>query len=97
MINRVHSKSYIAILDDDEKARLTSRVQEVVQKGEDKIWIDEKAGVFQYPYQTHLVSTNLSAISFAISLQSPTSSSIIEGHHEEVVKTVHLPPSRLNL
>lgn len=56
MIDRVLSKSYIAVLDEEEKAKLITRVQQIVQKGEDKIWIDEKAGVFQYPYQTHLVS-----------------------------------------
>jgi hypothetical protein len=55
VIDRVLSKSYIAVLSDENKANTVSRLREIVQRGEGKIWIDEVRGIFQYPYQTDLV------------------------------------------
>ncbi|KIL69790.1 hypothetical protein M378DRAFT_68458, partial [Amanita muscaria Koide BX008] len=55
VIDRACSKSYIAVLDEQEKERVKRDVEEIVERGEDKVWIDEHAGVFEYPYKTWLV------------------------------------------
>ncbi|EIW75943.1 S-adenosyl-L-methionine-dependent methyltransferase [Coniophora puteana RWD-64-598 SS2] len=55
---RVFSKSYITVLSEEEKARLARDVQRiVVDEGEQggKRWMDKEKGVFEYPYNTHLV------------------------------------------
>lgn len=51
-IERAASKSYIAVLDTEEKNKVLERVKAIVEKGEGKIWIDQSRGTFQYPYQT---------------------------------------------
>lgn len=53
--NRVLSKSYISIRTDQQKQELQSKIDELFAQGDDKIgrrWIDEKEGVFEYPYVT---------------------------------------------
>ncbi|THU96520.1 S-adenosyl-L-methionine-dependent methyltransferase [Dendrothele bispora CBS 962.96] len=55
VLDRVCTKSYIAVLPPDEKEKVLSDVRAVLQKGEDKEWIDESKGVFKYPYQTFVV------------------------------------------
>ena len=55
VIDRACSKSYIAVLDEQEKARVKRDVEEIVERGEDKVWIDEHADIFEYPYTTWLV------------------------------------------
>ncbi|THU89516.1 S-adenosyl-L-methionine-dependent methyltransferase [Dendrothele bispora CBS 962.96] len=55
VLDRACSKSYIAVLPPDEKEKVVSDVRAVLQKGEDKEWIDESKGVFKYPYQTFVV------------------------------------------
>ncbi|EIN07332.1 S-adenosyl-L-methionine-dependent methyltransferase [Punctularia strigosozonata HHB-11173 SS5] len=55
VVDRVCSKSYIAILPDDEKNKVKAAASEIVRKGDEKVWIDENAGVFEYPYQTLVV------------------------------------------
>jgi len=50
--NRVFSKSYIAVQSDEEKEKVKAHVNAIIDKGEGKVWIDEKEGVFQYPYKT---------------------------------------------
>jgi len=50
--DRVCSKSYIAVLPDDEKQQVREEVDKIVERGDGKVWVDEKAGVFEYPYQT---------------------------------------------
>lgn len=62
VIDRVLSKSYIAVLSDESKAKIVARLREIVQKGEGKLWIDEIRGIFQYPYQTDLVISFLTAL-----------------------------------
>jgi hypothetical protein len=54
-VDRACSKSYIAILPDDEKEKVVNDVTDIVRKGEGKVWIDEEKGVFEYPYQTFVV------------------------------------------
>jgi hypothetical protein len=55
VIERACSKSYIAVQGDVMKARVVSDIKEILDKGEDKVWIDESQGIFEYPYQTLLV------------------------------------------
>lgn len=55
VINRVLSKSYIAVLSDEDRVKLMAVLREVVQRGVGKIWVDEAKGIFRYPYQTDLV------------------------------------------
>ena len=49
-VNRACSKSYIAVLEEDEKSKVVNDVQKIVARGEDRVWIDEGAGIFEYPY-----------------------------------------------
>jgi hypothetical protein len=51
---RVCSRSYIAIISDADKARLFKDLTDIIEKGDDKVWIDEKEGTFEYPY-TYMV------------------------------------------
>lgn len=55
VIDRVLSKSYITMLNDSDKADVVQKVRAIIEKGEDKVWIDEAQGIFQYPYTTDLV------------------------------------------
>jgi len=53
--DRACSKSYIAIQKDDVKAKVVNDIRQILDKGEDKVWIDEAQGIFEYPYKTILV------------------------------------------
>jgi len=53
--DRVCSKSYIAVLSEDDKGKVRSRIQKIVSKGDDLTWIDESKGVFEFPYTTTVV------------------------------------------
>ncbi|KAM0791202.1 hypothetical protein ACM66B_005684 [Microbotryomycetes sp. NB124-2] len=53
-VDRVLSKSYITALDDQEKDTLSKQLREVIRAAKDKVWIDEKAGTFEYPYGTDM-------------------------------------------
>lgn len=55
VVDRASSKSYISILPDAEKAKVQADLREIVNKGEDKVWIDEAKGEFKYPYRTYVV------------------------------------------
>ncbi|KIK62581.1 hypothetical protein GYMLUDRAFT_164646, partial [Collybiopsis luxurians FD-317 M1] len=57
VLERVTSKSYIAVLAQDKKEeydKLMEDAREMLGR-EEKTWIDQKAGVFEYPYKTTLV------------------------------------------
>lgn len=54
VVDRVCTKSYIAVLPDDKKNAVRSQVTDIVDQGDGKIWIDESTGVFQYPYKTYI-------------------------------------------
>jgi len=56
--DRAFSKSYIAILPDDEKKKVKEDVQAIVERGDDKVWTDEAQGVFEYPHKTYVVIAN---------------------------------------
>ena len=49
------SKSYIAVLSDEDRVKLMAVLREIVQRGVGKFWVDEAKGIFWYPYQTDLV------------------------------------------
>lgn len=53
--NRAISKSYIAILPEEEKASVKADIKSIVEKGDGRVWRDEKAGEFEYPYKTYVV------------------------------------------
>ncbi|EJD02306.1 WD40 repeat-like protein [Fomitiporia mediterranea MF3/22] len=53
--DRVCSKSYIAIQPPDVQKQVRERIREIVEKGEEKVWIDKEKGVFEYPYKTAVV------------------------------------------
>ncbi|KAJ6481287.1 S-adenosyl-L-methionine-dependent methyltransferase [Mycena vitilis] len=55
VLDRASSKSYMAILPDDEKAKVRDELAAIVERGEDKVWQDEKAGIFEYPYKSEVV------------------------------------------
>ena len=56
VVNRSLSKSYIAVLPPDEKEKVVQDVDEILRKGEGKKWTDESQGIFEYPYDTLVVT-----------------------------------------
>ena len=59
VVDRVCSKSYIAVLPEGERNKVCERVRELVQRSQDKVWIDENNGIFEYPYTTTVVLSKL--------------------------------------
>ncbi|KAI0670308.1 S-adenosyl-L-methionine-dependent methyltransferase [Trametes maxima] len=55
VINRAHSKSYIAVLEPDLKQKVDTDIDVILQRQDGLKWIDETQGIFEYPYQTFLV------------------------------------------
>jgi SAM-dependent methyltransferase len=53
--DRAQSKSYIAVLPPDEKAKVVEDVKSILQRGDGRVWIDKEEGTYQYPYKTHIV------------------------------------------
>ncbi|KAK7054839.1 hypothetical protein VNI00_003302 [Paramarasmius palmivorus] len=51
-VDRACSKSYIAVLPENEKNSVIQDVRAILERGEGKTWIDEAQGVFNYPYRT---------------------------------------------
>ncbi|KIJ99676.1 hypothetical protein K443DRAFT_101793 [Laccaria amethystina LaAM-08-1] len=54
VIDRASSKSYIAVLPPAVKAEVQQDLRRILADGE-KIWVDKKLGVFEYPYETLVV------------------------------------------
>ncbi|KAK9894302.1 S-adenosyl-L-methionine-dependent methyltransferase [Cystobasidium minutum MCA 4210] len=57
VVDRVWSKSYITAQSKEEQDKIAAGIKEILSKqddGGDKKWIDEKEGVFEYPYETNL-------------------------------------------
>ena len=52
---RVCTKSYIAILGEEEQKKVGERIADVFGRGEARTWIDKDKGIFEYPYNTILV------------------------------------------
>ncbi|KAI0035092.1 S-adenosyl-L-methionine-dependent methyltransferase [Vararia minispora EC-137] len=53
--DRVQSKSYITMLEQNEKAKVIEQIREIIERGDGKKWIDEGKGIFEYPYKTLVV------------------------------------------
>lgn len=53
--DRAMSKSYVAVQPEDIKARTKADIVEIVQRGDEKQWIDKDKGLFEYPYRTLVV------------------------------------------
>lgn len=49
------SKSYVAVQPEAIKATIKADIAEIVQRGDDKQWIDKDKGLFEYPYTTLVV------------------------------------------
>ncbi|KAG7452430.1 S-adenosyl-L-methionine-dependent methyltransferase [Guyanagaster necrorhizus] len=54
-VDRATTTSYIQNLSADVKSKVLNDVKAIVERGDDKVWIDESQGMFEYPYQTFLV------------------------------------------
>lgn len=54
-VERACSKSYIAVLSDDQKSKVVDDVKAILEEGEGKVWTDENQGVFEYPYKCCVV------------------------------------------
>ncbi|KZV90237.1 S-adenosyl-L-methionine-dependent methyltransferase [Exidia glandulosa HHB12029] len=54
VVTRAHTKSYIAMLPEDEKTKVSENVRKILAD-EPKTWINEAEGVFEYPYKTTLI------------------------------------------
>ena len=54
-VDRASSKSYVAILPDDKRAEVQEEIRKIVDQGLDRVWIDEKQGLFEFPYEAWLV------------------------------------------
>lgn len=52
--DRALSKSYMAIQPPDVKAKTRTTIEGIIDR-EDKMWIDQDKGVFEYPYKTWVV------------------------------------------
>ncbi|KAF8522242.1 S-adenosyl-L-methionine-dependent methyltransferase [Hysterangium stoloniferum] len=55
VIDRAFTKSYIAIASEEDKDQIRAQLTEIVKRGDDKVWINEEAGTFEYPYVTTLI------------------------------------------
>jgi ligand-binding sensor domain-containing protein len=44
-----------ALLAEEDRKKVEQDVQIIVENGDDKIWIDEAKGIFEYPYKTYVV------------------------------------------
>ena len=55
VVERVCTKSYIAIQSDEERAKILNSVSSIVEKGDGKVWVDKEKGIFEYPYTTTVV------------------------------------------
>ncbi len=55
VVNRAHSKSYIAVLGPEDKKKLVDDIDALLERKDGLVWIDQEKGIFEYPYQTFLV------------------------------------------
>lgn len=49
------SASHIAVLPADEKAKITTQVAEVLDRGEGLVWVDKEKGEFEQAFETSVV------------------------------------------
>ncbi|KAF9013859.1 S-adenosyl-L-methionine-dependent methyltransferase [Cyathus striatus] len=55
VVDRACSKSYIAILPEDEREQVKQDVAAIIDRSDGRKWIDESKGLFEYPYKTYVV------------------------------------------
>ena len=55
VVDRACSKSYIAVLSPEDRQKVISDIDAILQRKDGLKWIDEDKGIFEYPYQTFLV------------------------------------------
>ena len=55
VVDRACSKSYIAVLPDEQREQAVKDVQDIVRKGDGLNWSDKEKGEFEYPYKTYVV------------------------------------------
>ncbi|KAK7014845.1 histone H2B [Favolaschia claudopus] len=72
VVDRASSKSYMAILPAEEKAKVRKELAAIVERGEEKVWINESEGTFEYPYQTNVVIARPTASRIPSSTLPPT-------------------------
>ncbi|KZO95737.1 S-adenosyl-L-methionine-dependent methyltransferase [Calocera viscosa TUFC12733] len=59
VVNRVFSKSYMTALKGEEREEVRRKLEAIADKGEGRKWIDEKQGVFEWPYKTYVLTCKL--------------------------------------
>lgn len=55
VVDRACSKSYVAVLSEEEKEKVKHDLRAIIERGEEKVWINESEGTFEYPYKTYAV------------------------------------------
>ena len=58
VIDRANSKSFIQLLPDAEREQVRIDIGAIVDKGEGLVWRNKEEGVFDYPYETTVVTFN---------------------------------------
>ncbi|KZP11949.1 S-adenosyl-L-methionine-dependent methyltransferase [Athelia psychrophila] len=53
--DRAHSKSYIAILGEEQRRGVDAEITKIIGRGDGLVWRDEAKGEFEYPYKTTVV------------------------------------------
>ncbi|EJU05499.1 S-adenosyl-L-methionine-dependent methyltransferase [Dacryopinax primogenitus] len=59
VVNRVFSKSYMTGVQGHEREEVTKKLEEIVDRGEGKQWVDKEKGVFNWPYRTYVITCKL--------------------------------------
>lgn len=57
MVDRVLSKSYVAILPQEEQDKLAGQIRTLFDRPDEELgrtWLSPSEGVFEYPYRTDL-------------------------------------------
>ncbi|TFK55032.1 S-adenosyl-L-methionine-dependent methyltransferase [Heliocybe sulcata] len=55
VVDRACSKSYTAVLPEDEKKKVVEDVTQIVKTGDGMTWQDKEKGIFNYPHKTYVV------------------------------------------
>ena len=54
VVDRALSKSYITAQPPEEQAKIEQGIRDILKTASGRVWIDENAGTFEYPYRTSL-------------------------------------------
>ena len=57
VIDSVQSRSYIAVLPPDEKAKVVEDIKAILQRGDGRIWINKEESTYQCPFKTLAVAS----------------------------------------